>query len=134
MYERNFTYRRDPDIRASDADREATADQLRRHHTDGRIDSEEFQERIDRCYEAKTLGELDELVGDLPRETTERIGRRRYWRLWPVAFVPLLLAIVAISALAGWHHHGGFGLFWLIPVFFLIRMCIWRRFRRWETM
>ena len=132
MYERYFTYHRDPDIRASDADRDATADRLRRHHTEGRIDPEEFQERIDRCYQAKTLGELDQLVGDLPREG-ERPARRRDWRLLPVPLIPVALAIVAISAAAGWHH-GGFGLLWLIPVFFLIWMCVWRRSRRWETL
>ena len=39
---------RNPNLRASDADRDATADRLRQHHTDGRIDQEEFQERLDR--------------------------------------------------------------------------------------
>jgi hypothetical protein len=133
MYERSFGIFRDPNLRASDADREATGERLRRNHTEGRIDSEEFQERIDRCYSAKTIGELDELVSDLPRESRERAGRRSYRWLWPVPLVPVVLAIVAISALAGWHHHSGFGLLWLIPVFFLIRMCLLRRFRRWGT-
>ena len=132
MYERYFTYHRDPELRASDADREATADRLRRHHTEGRIDSEEFQERIDRCYHAKTLGELDQLVADLPREPVKRSGSHFYSRLWPLPFVPLLIAILVVSV-AGWHHDG-FGLLWLIPVFFLIRMCVWRRYRRWETL
>jgi hypothetical protein len=132
MYERYFTYHRDPDLRASDADRDATADRLRRHHTEGRIDSEEFQERLDRCYQAKTIGELDQLVGDLPREHEGRHNRRLYWRLWPIPLVPVLAAVLVVSV-AGWHH-GGFGLLWLIPVFFLIRMCVWRRFRRWETL
>jgi hypothetical protein len=134
MYERSFGIFRDPNLRASDADREATGDRLRRNHAEGRIDSEEFQERIDRCYSAKTIGELDELVSDLPRESRERIGRRSYWRLWPIPLVPVVLAIVAISAIAGWHHHGGFGLLWLIPAFFLVRMCAWRCFRRRDTL
>lgn len=137
MNEHNFSYRRDPDLRASDAEREATADQLRRHHTDGRIDSEEFQERIDRCYSAKTVGELDQLVDDLPRERRERIGRRLIGSrppLWAVPFVPIVLALLAISALAGWHGHSGFGLLWLIPVFFVVRMCVWRRYRRWDSL
>jgi Flp pilus assembly protein TadB len=131
MYERYFTYHRDPDLRASDADRDATADRLRKHHAEGRIDPEEFQERLDRCYQAKTVGELDELVNDLPRERDPRSARGLYRRLWPIPLVPLLAAILVISV-ATWHH-GGFGLLWLIPVFFLIRMCVWRRFRRWET-
>lgn len=130
MNEHYFSYHRDPNLRASDADREATADRLRRHHGEGRIDSEEFQERLDRCYAAKTVGELDQLVADLPREPVGRADRRFPWRLGPVPVVPLLVAILVVSA-ATWHHHG-FGLLWLIPAFFLIRMCLWRRFRRWE--
>jgi hypothetical protein len=136
MYERSFGIFRDPSLRASDADREATAERLRHNHSEGRLDTEEFQQRIDRCYSAKTVGELDELVNDLPRESRERVGRRgrrSYWRLWPIPVVPVVLAIIAISAVAGWHHHGGFGLLWLIPLFFFVRMCAWRRYRRWET-
>jgi hypothetical protein len=129
MYERSFGIFRDPNLRASDADREATGERLRRHHAEGRLDSEEFQERIDRCYSAKTVGELDELVRDLPRESREHTAGRSYRRLWPIPLVPVLVAILVV-ALAGWHH-GGFGLLWLIPVFFLVRMCAWRRFRRW---
>lgn len=136
MYERYFTYHRDPDLRASDADREAMGERLRRHHAEGRIDSEEFQDRLDRCYQAKTMGELDELVDDLPREPVGGTGRRRrfYSRLWALPLVPIVLAVLAICSLTGWHHHAGFGLLWLIPVFFLIRMCVWRRYRRWEIL
>ena len=64
----------DPNQRAADADREKTSERLRRHHAEGRLDAEEFQERVDRCYQAKTLGELDQLVTDLPPEPT-REGR-----------------------------------------------------------
>jgi Flp pilus assembly protein TadB len=131
MYERHFTYHRDPNIRASDADRDATADLLRRHHAEGRIDPEEFQERIDHCYKAKTVGELDELVTDLPREHDRR-SARRFYRRWPIPLVPVLIAVFVISV-ATWHH-AGFGLLWLIPLFFLIRMFVCRRYQRWETL
>lgn len=56
----------DPRIRASDADRDRTAALLREHHAAGRLDAEEFAERLDQAYAAKTLGELDELLADLP--------------------------------------------------------------------
>jgi hypothetical protein len=39
---------------------------LREHHAAGRLTAEEFHERMDRALEAKTLGELDELMTDLP--------------------------------------------------------------------
>jgi hypothetical protein len=56
----------DPRIRASDADRDRTAALLREHHAAGRLTAEEFNERLDKAYAAKTLGELDELLVDLP--------------------------------------------------------------------
>lgn len=56
----------DPKMRASDADRDRTANLLREHHAVGRLDAEEFNERLDKTFAAKTLGELDELTSDLP--------------------------------------------------------------------
>ena len=56
----------DPRIRASDADRDRVASLLREHHAAGRLTAEEFHERMDRALEARTLGELDELLADLP--------------------------------------------------------------------
>jgi Domain of unknown function (DUF1707) len=56
----------DPRMRASDADRERTATLLREHHAEGRLTAEEFSERVDRVFAAKTLGELDALLADLP--------------------------------------------------------------------
>jgi len=56
----------DPKIRASDDDRERTVALLREHHAAGRLTVEEFNERMDQAYAAKTLGDLDELMTDLP--------------------------------------------------------------------
>jgi Domain of unknown function (DUF1707) len=56
----------DPRIRASDADRDRAAALLREHHAAGRLTAEEFHERMDKALEAKTLGEIDELLADLP--------------------------------------------------------------------
>ena len=56
----------DPRIRASDADRDRVAALLREHHAAGRLTAEEFHERMERALDAKTLGELDELMADLP--------------------------------------------------------------------
>ncbi len=56
----------DPRIRASDADRDRAAEALREHHATGRLTVEEFQERLDRVYAAKTVGELDDVMADLP--------------------------------------------------------------------
>ncbi|WP_432015135.1 DUF1707 SHOCT-like domain-containing protein [Streptomyces cucumeris] len=53
-------------LRASDADRDRIADILREALAEGRLDPEEHAERIDAVYRAKTLGELEPLVRDLP--------------------------------------------------------------------
>jgi uncharacterized membrane protein len=56
----------DPRIRASDADRDRAASLLREHHAVGRLSVEEFNERLDKVYAAKTMGEIDEQLADLP--------------------------------------------------------------------
>ncbi|MFE7135890.1 DUF1707 domain-containing protein [Streptomyces sp. NPDC057638] len=53
-------------LRASDADRDRIADILRDALAEGRLDAEEHSERIDAVYRAKTVGELQPIVQDLP--------------------------------------------------------------------
>ncbi|CAL9538178.1 DUF1707 SHOCT-like domain-containing protein [Streptomyces sp. enrichment culture] len=55
-----------PDLRASDADRERVADILRDALAEGRLDMEEFGERLDATYRARTYGELAPITRDLP--------------------------------------------------------------------
>ncbi|MGP4024690.1 DUF1707 SHOCT-like domain-containing protein [Actinomadura sp. 3N407] len=57
-----------PDIRASDADRDRVAASLRDHCGEGRITVDELQERLEAVYGAKTVGELQEVTADLPEE------------------------------------------------------------------
>jgi hypothetical protein len=121
---------RDPDLRASDAERERTADRLRESHAEGRLDMTEFQERLERCYNAKTVGQLGELVRDLPRQAEQDQQRSPgawRWRLAPLA--PILIVVIVLSAATGHDHH----VFWLwIPLAFLVwRMSWWRRRRSW---
>jgi hypothetical protein len=55
-----------PDMRASDSDREKIAARLRDAHAEGRLTITEFQDRLDALYKAQTYGELEPLVRDLP--------------------------------------------------------------------
>ncbi|MFJ8827275.1 DUF1707 domain-containing protein [Streptomyces sp. NPDC102467] len=55
-----------PDLRASDADREQVAERLRDGLAEGRLDMEEFEERLEATYKARTYGELAPLTRDLP--------------------------------------------------------------------
>jgi uncharacterized protein DUF1707 len=55
-----------PDLRASDADRDATAARLGGALAVGRLTSTEYAERLDATYAARTMGELAPLTRDLP--------------------------------------------------------------------
>ncbi|GCB48976.1 DUF1707 domain-containing protein [Streptomyces sp. NL15-2K] len=55
-----------PELRASDADRERVAEVLRDALAEGRLDMEEFEERLDATYKARTYGELTPITRDLP--------------------------------------------------------------------
>ncbi|MBD0706901.1 MULTISPECIES: DUF1707 domain-containing protein [unclassified Streptomyces] len=59
-------------LRASDADRDRIADILRDALAEGRLDAEEHADRIDAVYRAKTVGELEPIVRDLPGARTAR--------------------------------------------------------------
>ncbi|MHB1810203.1 MAG: DUF1707 SHOCT-like domain-containing protein [Solirubrobacteraceae bacterium] len=138
MHERGSDYGEGfgPSVRAGDADREATVERLRKHHAEGRIDVTEFQERLDRVYDSKTLGELRQLFNDLPDDAARE--RSVGWssgapRRWIFPLVPVVFALFVLSALIpGFHHHPGPGPgpWILIPLFFLFRFVFWRR-RPW---
>lgn len=53
-------------MRASDADRDRVAEQLREALAEGRLSAEEHAERLDAVYQAKTYAELAPIVRDLP--------------------------------------------------------------------
>ncbi|RPK83204.1 DUF1707 domain-containing protein [Streptomyces sp. ADI98-10] len=53
-------------MRASDAERERIAELLREAVAEGRLDMDEFDQRLGAAYKARTRGELVPLVQDLP--------------------------------------------------------------------
>lgn len=53
-------------MRVSDAERAEVADLLGRHYGDGRLDKQEFDERVARAMSAKTRADLNGLFDDLP--------------------------------------------------------------------
>lgn len=55
--------------RASDAERERVAQVLREEHVEGRLTYDELNERLQRAYSSRTVGELDVLTRDLPAST-----------------------------------------------------------------
>ena len=55
-----------PEMRASDAERDRVAERLRDAVAEGRLEMDEFEQRLDAAYKARTHGELAPLVRDLP--------------------------------------------------------------------
>ncbi len=116
---------RNRSLRVSDQDRESVGEILREQHVAGRIDAEEFQERLDQALVAKTHAQLDALIADLP--SREDLRRRRAVPWIPFALAPLCgLAIVAVAL-------GGAHIGWVaFPIFFFVlRPLLWRR-RVWR--
>jgi hypothetical protein len=99
----------DQHLRVSDAERNAVAERLATHYSDGRLDQAEFDERVSKAMAAKTRGDLDGLFDDLP--DPEPAGASRNARPGDPA-VPyrrrrrsgfgrvLLLAVLFIAALS----------------------------------
>jgi hypothetical protein len=54
------------EMRAADADRQAVADKLKAALDEGRLDLAEYDERLQQAYAAKTYGDLEGLLTDLP--------------------------------------------------------------------
>lgn len=78
-------------MRISDTERQRTIDELRRHCAAGRIDVDEYAERIEKVMSAATLEELDAVLHDLPMlriADPTRSGERRPGAL----FEPLAIA------------------------------------------
>lgn len=117
-------------LRASDADREQVAERLRHAAAEGRLLTEELEDRLGAALSAKTYAELDAIVADLP---TGEVGHRS--RSGTPARLPspaaavfaLLVAVALISTVAfgaGGHahvdHHWGAGPTSGMPVIWLV--------------
>ena len=101
-----------PNLRIGDSERNATAAELSEHYAHGRLTLEEFNQRLDATYAAKTQADLSRITADLPHVRSggaplpsARTARgpgwpgasfatawpawRRVWRrqLWPAARV-----------------------------------------------
>jgi hypothetical protein len=114
-------------LRASDADRELIAERLRQAATEGRLSADELDDRLGTALSARTYGELDTLVADLPAPPSRLTRRPRSEpsQVRPVVAVLVALTIVMVvigvvaSAVTGHGHagHGGLGsLIWIVWV------------------
>ena len=94
----------DPQTRIADSDRERAMSDLAGHYADGRLDHEEYDERLDAIWTARTRADLAVIFGDLPRpqatypaspaRTASRGPRGRRFPLLPVIAVLVVLSVV----------------------------------------
>ena len=68
---------RDAALRASDADRDAVAERLRAAAVEGRLDADELEQRVHVALRARTYGQLQQLLDDLPDAPRSGRGRPR---------------------------------------------------------
>ena len=135
-----------PNMRVSHAERTEVADRLSKHYGDGRLDEEEFNERLDRAMKAKTQSDLDGLFDDLPEPELPRPVARPAPRPHPpgprrVPRIAFLALVVILAIMVGqWLAHPfifpfagfwplGFHIPWLLIG---IVVFLWWRFARWH--
>ena len=135
-------------LRVSDADRDAVATELGEHFQQGRLDREEFDERLTQALAARTEGDLDRLLADLPpvrpavgagprrqpqnaaerRQPQNAAERPQQWPRRLPLLLPLLVAVILIGTFAagGWRHGWvPWPLWWLLPIM-ILRLAWWR--------
>lgn len=65
---------RSPELRVSDRERQWTVDVLRKHTAEGRLELDEFSDRVTGAYAARTKAELEALTADLPVAAPVPVG------------------------------------------------------------
>ncbi len=88
-------------LRASDEDRERIAERLRDATAEGRLLAEELEERLGAVFTARTYGELDTVVSDLPAPYERNRHKTPLWAKATIALAVTmaLLAVLAVVAL-----------------------------------
>ena len=119
-----------PEMRVSDFERSAVAQDLGKHFAAGRLDMAEFDERTGRAFGARTRQDLAGLLSDLPPLGSPLPGRHRSRGPRPWTVLAVVLAIVAalsVTKVVSGTHHGFFFPWFLIPIGFFVTRRFWRR-------
>jgi hypothetical protein len=123
----------DDRIRISDADRDRVTGRLREHFAEGRLTPEELDERIAAALNAKTFGDLRQIMADLPEPAAAAPFRPRTAPQMPPRSVgplrrfggrPRIAPVVLLALLAALLIPGGGWVFAslvkVVLVFFLV--------------
>jgi len=92
----------DPRQRIGDAEREQATNLLAQHYADGRLEHEEYDERLDAIWTARTRQDLDLIFTDLPprvvpvrRSAAPAVPRGRR----PIPWLPVLAILIGLTIL-----------------------------------
>jgi hypothetical protein len=96
---------REAELRVGDTERHEAATALGEHFATGRLDQQEFDERVQAAYAARTRLDLRRLFVDLPEPAPFRVAPARQpppeprpWR--PPPFVPVLPLLIVLLIVA----------------------------------
>ena len=114
-------------LRIGDAERNQTAEALKRHCTEGHLTLDEYSERLDEVFAARTYADLTRSLRDLP-DMRPAPPERRPARV-PVDFarVPGYLKVAAVILIIWALSSGGFFPAWPLII---VGVCLVRRARR----
>lgn len=114
----------DPRLRIADSDRERAMADLAMHYADGRLDHEEYDERLDAIWTARTRADLALLFNDLPRPQAPQPNRapartpRPAGSRFRLPLLPVIAVLVVLSVLTE------------APFWLLVFPLLWFRMRR----
>jgi uncharacterized protein DUF1707 len=97
------------DMLVADSDRAAAADELRQHYDSGRLTLDEFDGRLGEVHAARTRGDLDQALRQLPRSEPPASLRVRDLRWSSLALQYVLVNLVCTLV---WLFSGAQGDFW----------------------
>jgi lysylphosphatidylglycerol synthetase-like protein (DUF2156 family) len=130
-------------LRASDADRDAVAERLRRAAVEGRLEPDELEQRLEAAFRARTYGELNRLLVDLPAPPGARSRHRTIAAgAWPrdrglivagartaaAVVIPIVVALVTVLAIAAVIVVAAAG--WMVWMLIALLVCGSRRHAR----
>jgi uncharacterized RDD family membrane protein YckC len=97
-------------LRASDRDRDQAAERLREAAAEGRLSTQELDERLTQAFSALTYGELDTLTDDLPvpvpAPPPPRLARAGWWRRLAAWLIDGIIVGLVTGVLTGILHSG----------------------------
>ena len=90
---------RQSSLRAADSDREAVTERLREAAAEGRLEPDELEDRVHTALRARTYGELECVVADLPATRTVPQTVLAVATRAAVALVMLTLLLVDVAVI-----------------------------------